>query len=68
MKRFKKEFSVRYCTKLRTLSGKFRRTFAVPQSMQEAQMKASYNDGVLEVVIVKPEKILPKQIEIKSKL
>jgi HSP20 family protein len=44
--------------------GIFSRTIALPQGVNEEQIKADYNDGVLEVRIAKPEQSKPRRIQI----
>ena len=53
-----------------TISGKrekgdFERTFALPQGFDVDRVEAKYADGVLTVVLPKPEKAQPRQIAIK---
>jgi len=45
----------------------FERSFVLPEAANREDIKASYKDGVLEVIIPKKEeaKLLPKSIEIK---
>ena len=44
--------------------GIFSRTIALPQGVNEEQIKADYHDGVLEVRIAKPEQPKPRRIQI----
>ena len=44
--------------------GTFSRTIALPQGVNEEQIKADYHDGVLEVRIAKPEQPKPRRIQI----
>lgn len=44
--------------------GMFERSVALPSVVDEAKVKASYKDGVLELVIPKKEESKPKQIKI----
>ena len=44
--------------------GTFSRTIALPQGIDEQQIKADYHDGVLEVRVAKPEQPKPRRIEI----
>jgi HSP20 family protein len=46
--------------------GTFSRTFGVPQGVTEQDVKADYNDGVLEVHVRKPEQPQPKRIQVGS--
>jgi HSP20 family protein len=44
--------------------GTFSRTIALPQGIDEDQIKADYHDGVLEVRVAKPEQSKPRRIQI----
>jgi HSP20 family protein len=44
--------------------GEFSRTVGLPQGVSEDQIKATYEHGVLEIVVPKPEQPKPKRIEI----
>jgi HSP20 family protein len=46
--------------------GTFSRTFGVPQGVTEADVKAEYKNGVLEVHVTKPEQPKPKRIAVGS--
>ena len=46
--------------------GTFSRTFSVPQGVSESDVKADYQNGVLEVHISKPEQPKPKRIQVGS--
>jgi HSP20 family protein len=46
--------------------GSFTRTFGVPQGTSEDDVKADYQNGVLEVHVRKPEQPKPKRIQIGS--
>jgi HSP20 family protein len=45
--------------------GRFVRTFALPESVDEGNVKAEYTDGVLRLHLPKSEKAKPKQIDVK---
>jgi HSP20 family protein len=45
--------------------GRFVRSFTLPDSVDEANVKAEYTDGVLNLHLPKSEKAKPKQIEVK---
>lgn len=47
--------------------GSFRRTFSVPTSIQSNKIDASYEDGILTIVLPKAEEAKPRAIEIKVK-
>ena len=44
--------------------GSFSRTIGLPQNVSEDQIKADYEDGVLEVRVAKPETPKPRRIQI----
>ena len=44
--------------------GKFQRSLTLPSAVNIEKVKASYKDGVLEVVLPKAEEAKPKQIEV----
>jgi HSP20 family protein len=44
--------------------GTFSRTVGLPQGVSEDEIKASYEHGVLEIRVPKPEQAKPKRIEI----
>lgn len=46
--------------------GTFVRTFSLPTTVDVDKIRASYKDGVLEVVLPKAETAKPKRIEIKG--
>ena len=46
-------------------SGKFLRTFSVPASVDQKDIKANYKDGVLEVRLPKRPERKPQRVEIK---
>jgi len=46
--------------------GSFSRTIGLPQGVSEDQIRADYNDGVLEIHVTKPEQPKPRRIEIGS--
>ncbi len=45
--------------------GSFVRSFTLPESVDEAKVKAEYKDGVLSLHLPKTEKVKPKAIEVK---
>jgi HSP20 family protein len=47
-------------------TGMFRRVFALPAEVVEAKVDARFAEGVLKITLPKPEKVAPKQIEIKG--
>lgn len=44
--------------------GRFERVFTLPADVKTDEIKAEYKDGVLKVMVPKPEKQKPKQITI----
>jgi len=46
--------------------GRFQRTVALPTPVPVDQIAARYRDGVLEVVLPKPEEAKPKQIQVQT--
>ena len=46
--------------------GTFQRTFAIPRMIDQERIKASYKDGVLQVVLPKREEVSPKQIAVEE--
>lgn len=48
------------------LSGTFTRAFTLPSSIDPNQIEASYNNGILTILITKKPEVVPKRIKIKS--
>ena len=46
------------------VNGKFSRSFYLPRTVQQDGIKASYQDGILEIHVPKAEEAKPKQIAI----
>ncbi len=46
--------------------GEFRRAVSLPEDIDPDQVEASYNDGVLHIVVKRQESSKPRQIEVKS--
>jgi HSP20 family protein len=44
--------------------GSFTRSFALPENVDSEAIKADYKDGVLNIVIPKPEGVVPKKITV----
>ena len=49
------------------LYGKFQRSLTLPTAVDAEEVKASYKDGLLQVVLPKAEEAKPKQIEVALK-
>jgi HSP20 family protein len=47
--------------------GRFQRSVTLPASVDANQVKASYEDGLLKVILPKSEEAKPKQIEVSVK-
>jgi len=45
--------------------GSFSRSFALPENVKEKDISANFKNGVLELVLKKSEKVMPKEIEVK---
>jgi HSP20 family protein len=48
------------------LSGRFSRSFSLPQTVDASRIEASHKDGVLEIVLPKLEQAKPRKIEIRA--
>ena len=48
-------------------SGSFHRAVALPASINNAQVEAEFEDGILKITLPKEERIKPKKIDIKVK-
>jgi len=46
--------------------GNFRRTFALPRAIDQEEIKASYKDGVLRIILPRKKEVIPKQISIET--
>lgn len=46
------------------LAGKFSRSFYLPQTVKHDGIKATYRDGILEVLVPKAEEAKPRQITV----
>lgn len=47
--------------------GTFRRTFNIPRTVEQEEIKASYKDGVLRIVLPRKQETQPKQIVVEPK-
>lgn len=46
--------------------GQFQRTFALPKAIDQEEIKASYKDGVLRIVLPRKKDVQPKQISVET--
>jgi HSP20 family protein len=53
-------------SRVERVSGKFTRSFTLPENVQADAIKASFKDGVLELTIPKVAKVEPRRIEIQA--
>ena len=53
-------------SRVERVSGRFTRSFTLPENVQADAIKASFKDGVLELTIPKVAKVEPRRIEIQA--
>lgn len=53
--------------RMERISGKFFRSFTLPQTVEENRINAEFNDGQLRITIPKKEEARPREIEIKTR-
>jgi HSP20 family protein len=53
-------------SRVERVSGKFARTFTLPENVQTDAIKAQFKDGVLELTIPKVAKAEPRKIEVQA--
>lgn len=53
-------------SRVERVSGKFARTFTLPENVQTDAIKAQFKDGVLELTIPKVAKAEPRRIEVQA--
>jgi len=53
-------------SRVERVSGKFVRTFTLPENVQTDAIKAQFKDGVLELTIPKIAKVEPRKIEVQA--
>jgi HSP20 family protein len=66
VRRFIKESPEENYIQIERPYGNFRRTFALPRAIDQEEIKASYKDGVLQIVLPRRREILPKQISVET--
>ena len=63
-RRMEKEVKEEHYHRIERSYGSFHRSFTLPHTVDRDNIKASYKDGVLKVVLPKKEEAKPKQIKI----
>ncbi|MHB0937830.1 MAG: Hsp20/alpha crystallin family protein [Armatimonadota bacterium] len=63
-RKFAQEAKDRQYVRIERAYGAFMRTFTLGVPVKQADVKASYREGVLEIVLPKAEEVKPKQIQI----
>lgn len=63
-KKFAKEVKEENYHRIERTYGSFHRTFTLPGTVQQAQVKAKFKDGVLEITLPKVEEAKPKPVEV----
>ena len=53
-------------SRVERVNGKFVRSFTLPENVQTDAIKASFKDGVLELIIPKQAKAEPRRIEVQA--
>ena len=61
-----KETSEGGCTRTERSSGSFQRTMRVPSTVDADKVKATYRDGILEIVLPKKEEAKPRAIKVEA--
>lgn len=65
-RRFIKEASEEHYIQIERPYGNFRRTFALPKMIDQEEIKASYKEGVLRIVLPRKKEVIPKQITVET--
>lgn len=63
-RKFEKEIKEENYQRMERSYGAFHRVFSLPTTVDQEKIRASYNNGVLEITIPKEEKSEPKQITV----
>jgi HSP20 family protein len=63
-RRMEKEVKEENYHRIERAYGSFNRSFTLPRTVDRENIKASYKDGVLKVLLPKKEEVKPKQIKI----
>jgi HSP20 family protein len=65
-RRFTQETTEQQFHRVERRYGSFRRSITLPTQVQAEQIEASFEDGVLEVIVPKAEEAKPKKISVRS--
>ncbi len=65
-RRFIKEVPEENYIQIERPYGNFHRTFALPKAIDQEEIKASYKDGVLRIVLPRKKEVHPKQISVET--
>ena len=63
---FEQKIDDGHYSRVERVSGKFVRTFTLPENVQTDAIKAQFKDGVLELTIPKVAKAEPRKIEVQA--
>jgi len=63
---FEQKNDAGHYSRVERVSGKFVRTFSLPENVQTDAIKAQFKDGVLELTIPKIAKAEPRRIEVQA--
>jgi HSP20 family protein len=65
-RKFEKETKEENYHRIERSYGNFSRSFSIPATVDEENIRADYKDGVLKIILPKKEQARPKQIKIAS--
>jgi HSP20 family protein len=65
-RKFEQKADDGHYSRIERVSGKFVRTFSLPENVQTDAIKAQFKDGVLELTIPKVAKPEPRRIEVQA--
>lgn len=66
-RKYQKEVDEEYFHLMEREYGSFKRSFSLPSKIDREKVSASFNGGVLEIILPKKEEVKPKQITIDAK-
>ncbi|NIS75450.1 MAG: Hsp20 family protein [Deltaproteobacteria bacterium] len=66
-RKYQKEVDEEYFHLMEREYGSFKRSFSLPAKIDREKVSASFNGGVLEIILPKKEEVKPKQITIDAK-